>query len=260
MVGPAAPRAGCGVRRRRPSWRRARGAGSAASRPPTSRRHGHEQAVGRVDGDAEMDLPVQQPAVGLGPRKCAFSAGSARQPATIARTRRIVTSSASAQPPMSASSVTVAGTTSACARAMLLRHGAAHRRAAARPAPAALSPRRGLDIGRRDRALRARSARTLPRSTPSSLRAGRAPPAPLGPQGHAAPAWPAHPRPVPLGISPTTVPVSAAAASANSTSGAPVLTMSPGCPCRLAMTARHAARGSRPRPCRSRPRPEAGRR
>jgi hypothetical protein len=75
---------------------------------------GHEQAVGRIDGHADMHALVDHAHVLFSSSYQAFRPGSAWAPAHSERSRRTVMSSLGRQAWMSASSMIVVGTTRAC--------------------------------------------------------------------------------------------------------------------------------------------------
>src|SRR6202043_1360605 len=155
----------------------------------------------------------------------ALRPGEAAQPATIAPINRIVTSDCGAQAAMSASSDTVAGTISACERAMLT---AIARRtpASGSTGPAAVCARAARSTSALVTAPPGPLALTSARSIPSRCARARTAGAALtagacdangGTGGGAA-----------AESSPTIVPVSVRGPSSNSTRGPPTLTLAPG--------------------------------
>src|SRR5579875_918276 len=183
--------------------------------------HRDEQPLLGVDGDAEIDLR---------PSYQALRPGEAATPATIARTSRIVTSVFGGQASMSASSTTVAGTISACARAILsaIARRTPERSSAGACASAARAARSTsalvtVPLG----PLGVSAARSTPSRCANARTAGAALTAGLAATG-SAPRGGAAAGGAAAASSPTTVPVSARGPSSNSTSGAPTLMRSPG--------------------------------
>ncbi|MCY1297551.1 hypothetical protein D9M70_469940 [compost metagenome] len=228
-------RARMSARMRSSPWRR-----SAASRLPTSRSTGTNSPSGR---SAAMPTSIflstwRRP---VWPSYQAFRPGSARQPATSARTRRMVTSAPACQAWISASSITVAAATSFCARAMFCAIARRTPRsssgapssasvAATRSTSAAVTVPSGPDA--------VAIARSTPRRRASARTAGVAlTRAAMPAAGAAAPGGAASlATRVPTCTEPTTVPASASSpAPSKPTSGAPRWTISPGCACSLAM-------------------------
>src|SRR6266436_10014847 len=201
---------------------------SAASRPPTLRNTGTKSPSPVSTARPRSICLISRRSI-LRPSYQALSAGTAVQPATTARTSRIVVSVPGGQTSRSASSDTVAGTISACERAMLT---AIARRTpeSGSAGPASVNARAARSTSALVTAPPGPLAATIFRSTPSRCANARTAGVALtaaAPAGAASAARTGCA--VAAASSPTTVPVSARGPSSNSTRAAPTLTRSPDC-------------------------------
>ena len=215
-----------------------------------------QQAVRRVDRDAEIDLPVRQPAA-LRPEIVRVQGGLGAA-AGGDRPHQADGDVLGLGPAADVGVVGDGGRNDLGVRPRhVLRHGAADPAQRLGRRRSSLAGR-GLDVGPADVPSGPVAAHAR-RGRPRAAAPGRAPPAPPGRRGRAAPAGPAHPRPAPPASRPRSCPCPRPPPRRTRPA------LRPSSRCRPAARGGprcgpSAARGSRPPPCRSPPRPGAGRR